>query len=108
MASGAFHAADLLYWFQTPVGNAPLTLNAAQRRLSDQMIRYWKRFAETGDPNLPTGSSDPSWPRYNKLSTPYLTLVPDAITVQDWGAFQRAHQCGTWSTLYVIRALGLS
>ncbi len=108
MASGAFHAADLLYWFQTPVGAAPLTLNAAQLRLSDQMIRYWKRFAETGDPNVRDGSADPAWPRYNKLSTPYLTLVPDAITVQDWGAFQRAHQCGTWSTLYVLRALGLS
>lgn len=108
MASGAFHAADLLYWFQTPVGAAPLTLNAAQRRLSDQMIRYWGRFAETGNPNGLASSADPAWPRYNKLSTPYLTLVPDAITVQDWGSFQRAHQCGTWSALYVLRALGLS
>ena len=108
MSSGAFHAADLLYWFQSPVGNAPLNLNAAQRRLSDQMIRYWKRFAETSDPNGLGASTDPAWPRYNRLTTPYLTLVPDAITVQDWGSFQRAHQCGTWSTLYVIRALGLS
>lgn len=108
IASGAFHAGDLLYWFQTPVAGAPIALNDAQRRLSDQMQRYWKRFAETGDPNAPAGSGDPAWPKFNKLTKPYLTLVPDAITVQDRGAFQRAHQCGTWSTLYALRGLGLN
>lgn len=107
MASGAFHASDLLYWFQTPVGGAPLSLNPAQKRLSDQMMRYWKRFAETGQPDQ-SGSGDPSWPKFNKLSTPFLTLVPDAINTQDWGAFQRAHQCTAWSLLYAMRSLGLS
>ena len=104
MASGAFHAADLLYWFQTPVGGAPLSLNPAQKRLSDQMQAYWKQFAETGNPNGAAGTVN--WPKFNKLSTPYLTLVPDATDVQDWGAFQRAHQCGTWSLLYGMRSLG--
>ena len=107
MASGAFHASDLLYWFQNAVGGAPLTLNPAQKRLSDQMMRYWKRFAETGQPDQ-AGSGDPSWPKFNKLSTPFLTLVPDDISTQDWGAFQRAHQCAAWSLLYGMRALGLS
>ena len=105
MASGAFHASDLLYWFQTPVAGAPLTLTAPQKALSDQMIRYWKRFAETGQPN-DAQSGDPVWPAYNWLSTPYLTLAPQAITVQQWGAFQRAHQCSAWSVLYGLRALG--
>lgn len=105
MASGAFHAGDLLYWFQTPIAGAPLTLNPAQKRLSDQMMRYWKRFAETGQPNE-AGSADPVWPQYNWLTTPYLTLVPDAITTQQWGAFQRAHQCTAWSLLYSLRSLG--
>ncbi|MEY4765928.1 MAG: hypothetical protein RI907_2601 [Pseudomonadota bacterium] len=105
MASGAFHAGDLLYWFQTAVADAPLTLNPAQKRLSDQMMRYWKRFAETGQPN-DASTTDPVWPAYNGLTTPYLTLVPDAITTQQWGAFQRAHQCGTWSLLYGLRSLG--
>ena len=108
MPSGAFHAADLLYWFQAPVGAAPMSLNDAQRRLSDQMIRYWKRFAQSGDPNAPAGSSDAAWPRYNRLSTPYLTLVPDAISVQEWGSFQRAHLCGTWSMLYALKSLAPS
>lgn len=105
MASGAFHAGDLLYWFQTPIAGAPLTLNPAQKRLSDQMMRYWKRFAESGQPNE-AGSADPVWPKYNGLSTPYLTLVPDAISTQQWGAFQRAHQCTAWSLLYTLRSLG--
>ena len=105
MASGAFHAGDLLYWFQTPVANAPLTLNPAQKMLSDQMIRYWKRFAETGQPN-DAQSGDTVWPQYNWLSKPYLTLAPQAISVQQWGAFQKAHQCTAWSLLYGLRALG--
>ena len=78
-------------------------LNPAQKRLSDQMIRYWARFAEGGQPN---GSGDPAWPKFNKLSTPFLTLVPDDISVQDWGAFQRAHQCTAWSLMYGMRSLG--
>jgi para-nitrobenzyl esterase len=104
--AGAFHASDLLYWFQTPPGGAPLALNPAQTRLSDQMQRYWKNFAETGNPNGANGSADPVWPKFNKLSTPFLTLVPDAIKNQEWGAFQRAHQCGMWSILLTLRASG--
>lgn len=105
MASGAFHASDLLYWFQRAVGGAPLSLNPTQKRLSDQMIRYWARFAEAGHPNG-SGGSDPVWPKFNKLTTPYLTLVPDDISVQDWGAFQRVHQCTAWSLMYSMRSLG--
>lgn len=104
--SGAYHASDLLYWFQTPVGGAPIALNATQKRLSDQMQRYWSRFATTGNPNGSGDSADPSWPKFNKLTTPYLTLVPDAISTQQWGAFQRAHQCGAWSILFSLRGLG--
>lgn len=104
MTSGAFHASDVLYWFQSPIGGAPLTLNAAQKRLSDQMQAYWKQFAETGNPNGAANAAN--WPKFNKLTTPYLTLVPDAVSVQDWGAFQRAHQCTAWSLLYSMRSLG--
>lgn len=104
LPSGAFHAGDLLYWFQTPIAGAPLVLDPAQKRLSDQMVGYWGRFAQSGQPNDPAGGH-PVWPRYNALSTPYLTLMPDAIRTQEWGAFQRAHQCGTWSLLYGLRSL---
>lgn len=104
MPSGAFHASDVLYWFQSPIGSTPLMLNPAQKRLSDQMQGYWKQFAETGNPNGAAGAAN--WPKFNKLTTPYLTLAPDDISVQDWGAFQRAHQCTAWSLLYSMRSLG--
>jgi len=105
MDSGAFHASDLLYWFQTPIDGAPLTLDPAQRRLSDQMLRYWKRFAEAGDPNASGASNDVAWPRFNTLTTPVLTLVPDQLHLQQWGQFQRAHQCGAWALLNGLQSL---
>lgn len=105
MDSGAFHAADLLYWFQTPIDGAPLALNPAQHRLSDQMLRYWKRFAETGNPSASPAAGDMVWPRFNTLTTPVLTLVPDQVHLQHWGQFQRAHQCGAWSLLNGLQSL---
>ncbi len=105
LPSGAFHAGDLLYWFQTPIAGAPLSLNPAQKQLSDDMMRFWGQFAATGRLNS-NPAAGTVWPQYNKLSTPVLTLVPDAITVQQWGAFQRAHQCTAWSLLMVLRNLG--
>lgn len=106
METGAYHAADLAYWFQTPIGGQAMSLSPAQIRLSDQMMRYWKRFADTGNPSEGEPVGEPAWPRYNTLSTPVLTLVPDAIRTQTWGAFQRAHKCATWSLLYSLRGLG--
>jgi para-nitrobenzyl esterase len=106
METGAYHGADLAYWFQTPIGGYAISLSPAQIRLSDQMQRYWKRFVESGNPNEEAPANEPVWPRYNTLSTPVLTLVPDAIRTQEWGAFQRAHKCSTWSLLYALRGLG--
>lgn len=58
---GAFHASELEYVFNT--------LNATDRpwedvdkKLADQMIKYWTHFAATGNPNSP---SLPNWPAYN-------------------------------------------
>jgi para-nitrobenzyl esterase len=97
MEPGVQHGADLLYWFQTPLDGLALSLNPAQTRLSDQMIGYWKSFAESGQVN---------WPRYSKTTTPVMSLVPDASKVMDKGAFQRQHQCSGWSILYSLRASG--
>lgn len=106
METGAYHGADLAYWFQTPIGGFPIHLSPAQISLSDQMQRYWKRFVDTGNPNENASANEPVWPRYNTLSAPVLTLAPDAIRTQEWGAFQRAHKCSTWSLLYTLRELG--
>jgi para-nitrobenzyl esterase len=107
MASGAYHVSDIPYLFRTPFAQQPpIVLNAAQARLSAQMLRYWKSFVDTGNPNPSASVGDPVWPKYDAISTPVLTWVPDATHLQEWGAFQRAHQCSIWSILYSLRGLG--
>jgi len=110
MDQGAYHASDLLYWFQTPTGGAPISLAPAQLRLSQQMQRYVKRFVHTGDPgsSLGVGDTDVAWPRFNASRKPLLTLAPDATRVSDGGVFQKAHQCGTWSFFIALRLAGIA
>jgi len=110
MDQGAFHASDLIYWFQAPTGGAPISLSATQLRLSQQMQRYVKRFVHTGDPgsSLGAGDADVAWPRFNVLRKPLLTLAPDTTRVSEGGAFQKAHQCGTWSFFIALRLMGLA
>lgn len=110
MDQGAFHASDLIYWFQTPTGGAPIALSAPQLRLSQQMQRYVKRFVHTGDPGgaLGSGGADVAWPRVQGTKKPVLTLAPDATRVSDGGAFQKAHLCATWSFFIALRLMGLA
>ncbi len=110
MDQGAYHGSDLLYWFQTPVGGAPMSLSPTQLRLSQQMQRYFKRFVHTGDPGSALGASDAdvAWPRVQGTKKPVLTLAPDATRLTDGGAFQKAHQCGTWSFFIALRLMGLA
>jgi para-nitrobenzyl esterase len=54
---GARHGAELAYIFGSL--GAPA---AADEGLSSHMMRYWARFAATGDPNA---AGQPVWPRYD-------------------------------------------
>ncbi|MDN3353489.1 carboxylesterase family protein [Actinomadura sp. DC4] len=84
--TGAFHASELQYLFDDSQFRTPLT--AAQRRLSDQMIGYWTRFARTGNPN---GGGAPGWRTF------------DGNDVQPLGGERRnfadEHRCGFWRSL---------
>lgn len=50
--NGAWHSSDLWYWFGT-LDNCWRPMEATDRQISDQMVRYLCRFAATGDPNAP-------------------------------------------------------
>ena len=47
---GAWHSADLWYWFGT-VDNGWRPMEQKDRALSEEMVRYLCNFAKTGDPN---------------------------------------------------------
>jgi para-nitrobenzyl esterase len=55
--NGAWLSSDLWYWFGT-LDNCWRPMEAQDREISDQMVRYLCRFAKTGNPNhssyLPT------------------------------------------------------
>lgn len=89
LPSGAYHTTDLLSLFDQP-GLHP-TFTPAQSRLADQMIRYWSRFAWTGNPN---GPDLPRWPHFGETQTQ--SLAPDDIQPVSLAA---EHLCGFWSNM---------
>ena len=84
--TGAYHASELQYLFPGAYDSKPLP--TADQALADQMIRYWTRFAHTGDPN---GPGSPTWSRGSVLS-----LAPGAIRPVD---LADEHQCWFWDSL---------
>jgi para-nitrobenzyl esterase len=92
---GAFHAAEVPYLFPDQQFQAGSTNE--QRRLSDQMIRYWTNFARTGDPN---GADLPPWRPFDPAqSVPQVQSLapgPDGIRPVDYAA---EHKLDFWSSL---------
>jgi para-nitrobenzyl esterase len=92
---GAFHAAEVPYLFPDQPFQAAST--PEQRRLSDQMMRYWASFARTGDPN---GPDLPPWPPFDDARpVPHVQSLapgPDGIRPVDYAA---EHQLDFWSRL---------
>jgi para-nitrobenzyl esterase len=90
---GAYHASEIPYLFREDSGGI-VTLDAAQKRLSDQMIAYWTRFAAAGDPN---GGTTPGWARFDSATARDLRFEP-AGPVERSGLGEE-HQCGFWAGL---------
>jgi para-nitrobenzyl esterase len=83
---GAAHSLELRYLFDT--GGAP-PLNAAQQRLSDEMIDYWSKFVKTGSPGG-------DWPALQSGDAgKFMSLQPDGSRVIT--TFEQEHQCPFWA-----------
>ncbi|WP_158888224.1 carboxylesterase/lipase family protein [Amycolatopsis anabasis] len=87
---GAYHLAELQYLFAVTGFDGPGT--AAQKRLAEQLIRYWARFAHTGNPN---GPGSPFWPRADQNPGLAQVLAPDGVRPE---SFTERHQYGYWRT----------
>lgn len=92
MPLGAFHGLELIYLFQNNqvMPESMDALSGAQLKLSEQMIRYWGRFAAMGHPNafLP-----PYWPRFKARQPSSLNLNSKSLAVFGAAAFRKDHQC---------------
>jgi para-nitrobenzyl esterase len=90
---GASHSLELQYLFNMGDVAAP---DAAQRRLSDQMVAYWTRFVTTGSPRA---AGQPDWPKLGTDAPPgeRMSLQPDGSRVAT--DFDASHQCAFWAGL---------
>lgn len=82
---GAYHGSELAYLHDL----ARVSLTPQQKVLSQQMTRYWTRFAATGNPNA---AGLPQWSRKTVQS-----LAPQAIGPTDFSA---DHNCDVWNAVY--------
>jgi para-nitrobenzyl esterase len=59
---GAFHSAEVKYVFGNPYQLAPQALTDEELALSAELMGYWSRHADKGDPN---GEGAFAWPKYD-------------------------------------------
>ncbi|MEU7860753.1 carboxylesterase family protein [Nonomuraea sp. NPDC049141] len=89
---GAYHGGELPYLFDGPGAATAQPLSTSQRRLADQMIAYWTRFAATGNPN------DPSLPRWKPLTSKSANRVRSLSSARSNGDGSTEHHCRFWDT----------
>lgn len=75
---GAFHSADLWYWFDT-LQNSWRPNTAWDHTLAQSLTRYLTNFAKTGDPN---GPGLPQWQRHMDAPDRVMVFGDEAIAQQ--------------------------
>jgi para-nitrobenzyl esterase len=116
---GAAHASELQFIFDPnaffpnvdcPVPTDPFPLSPDERRLSQEMVRYWTNFVATLDPNNSGGRAgsggeryEDFWQRYDSTSDDVQALITP-YPRPEFG-FGAEHQCGFWGQLGIESGL---
>lgn len=90
--AGAYHGLELFYVFGSIDGGGGYLPTAGDTALSETMMGYWSRFANTGDPN---GGSGPTWPLWENQSDTFVELAAPSSA----GAGIRTAQCDALEAL---------
>jgi len=90
---GASHAFEIPYVFGTEASFQERGATDEQLALSRAMVRYWTRFAKTGNPN---GGDDPQWPEFS-AGGQLLQLNTPAPATQSAATFATRHRCAIWN-----------
>jgi para-nitrobenzyl esterase len=90
---GDAHSTELQYVFgKIPSLGITPPFTAGQFTLSAQMMKYWSRFAATGNPN---GGGAPFWPAFDPARQRIEELTSTGIApATSFGAY---HQCAFWA-----------
>jgi para-nitrobenzyl esterase len=99
----AYHTAELQYLFPLFHGGrgTPHPLNAAQARLSDEIVRYWTDFARTGNPNIGPRPHAAAWPRYDVVRDDVQSLdIPASAVAHAYGG---RYDCALWDRVLGYR-----
>ena len=88
---GAYHGADVQYFFDRDGVSAPFT--PEQQQLSQAMISYWTKFAKRGDPN---SKEQPYWAPYNSKIDERQSFVPPTPRVVSGSEFDTFHECSSY------------
>ncbi len=90
---GSYHAADVLYLFDSPLRGGHAPFDAGQEALAGTMVTYWGRFARAGDPNR---VGVPEWPNHTTANDTAMSFVPPTPQVET--GFAADHKCGFWDS----------
>lgn len=97
----AYHTGDLQFVFPDfhgghlgvnldQVTGMPRGLNAAEIKLSDQMVAQWTLFARSGNPN---GSGNVPWPRFTPDANGQYLVQSIPLSTMPLAQFRAAHRC---------------